>query len=251
MKILIIGGTGLIGSKVADKLRQLGHTVIAGSPSTGINSLTGEGIADAMTGTDTVIDLSNSPSFEDGPVMDFFQTSGRNLVAAEIKAGIKHHVVVSIVGVHQMQELGYMRAKLVQEDLIRQSGLPYTIIRSTQFLEFLPALASGAMQGNEAHVSDVTFQPIAAEDVATFVAKFAVLAPVNGITEIGGPERKSLSDFVAIYLKAKGSNETVVTNNRSEYYGGPIPHDALVPHGEVKLGTINFDQWFSSQHAKA
>lgn len=251
MKIVIIGGTGLIGTKVAGKLQKLGHTVIAGSPSTGINSLTGEGIDEAMVGTDIVIDLSNSPSFEDGAVMDFFQTSGHNLMAAEKKAGIKHHVALSIVGVDQMQNVGYMRAKKVQEDLIRQSGLPYTIIHSTQFMEFLPALVSGSIQENEAHVSDVAFQPIAAEDVASFVAEFALKNPANGILQIGGPERRTLSEFVAIYLKATGGTETVVTNQNNEYYGGHIPNDALVPHGEAKLGIINFEKWFSFQHVKS
>lgn len=251
MKIVIIGGTGLVGTKVADKLRKLGNNVIAGSPSTGINSLTGEGIDEAMVGTDIVIDLSNSPSFEDKAVMDFFQTSGHNLMAAEKKAGIKHHVALSIVGVDQMQNVGYMRAKKAQEDLIRQSGLPYTIIHSTQFMEFLPALASGSIQGNEAHVSDVAFQPIAAEDVASFVAEFALLKPANSIRQIGGPERHTLSEFVAIYLKENGNTETVVVNHNDEYYGGRIPNDALVPHGEAKLGAINFEQWFSSQHVKS
>lgn len=251
MKIVIIGGTGLVGTKVADKLRKLGHTVIAGSPSTGINSLTGEGIDEAMVATDIVIDLSNSPSFEDGPVMDFFQISGHNLMTAEKKAGVKHHVALSIVGVDQMQNVGYMRAKKVQEDLVRQSGLPYTIIHSTQFMEFLPALTGGSIQGNEAHVSDVKFQPIAAEDVASFVTEFALQKPVNGIRQIGGPERHTLSEFVAIYLKATGGAQTVVANQNNEYYGGRIPNDALVPHGEAKLGAINFEQWLSSQHVKS
>jgi uncharacterized protein YbjT (DUF2867 family) len=251
MKIVIIGGTGLVGSKVAGKLRELGHTVIAGSPSTGINSLTGEGIAEAMTGTDIVIDLSNSPSFEDGPVMEFFETSGRNLMAAEIKAGVKHHVALSIIGVDNMPNLGYMRAKKAQEDLVRKSGLPFTIIRSSQFLEFIPALASGSIQGNEAHVSRVEFQPIAAENVASFVAEFALKQPTNSTPEIAGPECHTLTEFVATYLKATGSNVNVVANSRDEYYGGQIPNNALVPQGEAKIGAINFNQWFSSQAVKA
>ena len=251
MKIVIIGGTGLVGTKVADKLRKLGHTVVAGSPSTGLNSLTGEGLDEAMAGTDIVIDLSNSPSFEDGPVMDFFQTSGRNLMAAETKAGIKHHLILSIVGVDRMQNVGYMRAKVAQESLVKQSGLPYTIIHSTQFLEFVPALANGSIQGNEAHVSDVAFQPIAAEDVATFVAEFALQKPANGIVVIAGPERKTLSEFAAIYLKETGSTATVVTNHDDIYYGGKIPNDALVPQGEANLGAINFEKWISSQQVKS
>ena len=183
--------------------------------------------------------------------MDFFQTSGHNLVAAEKKAGIKHHLILSIVGVDRMPNVGYMRAKKVQEDIVRQSGLPYTIIHSTQFIEFIPALASGSIQGNEAHVSDVAFQPIAAEDVASFVAEFACSAPANGIRVIAGPERHTLSEFVATYLRETSSNATVITNHDDIYYGGHIPGDALVPHGEAKLGTINFEQWFSSQQVKS
>lgn len=247
MKIVIIGGTGLIGTKVAGKLRQLGHSVIAGSPSTGLNSITGEGLAEAMNGTDIVIDLSNSPSFEDAPVLDFFETSGRNLMAAETNAGVKHHLAVSIVGVDRMQELGYMRAKLAQEKLIRQSGLPYTIIRSTQFLEFIPALVGAATKNNEVHVSDVGFQPISAEDVASFVTELALSAPANGIVEVAGPKRHSLGEFFAAYLREKDSTKHVITNNKSEYFGGPVPHDGLVPQGNAKLGDTDLQQWLSTQ----
>ncbi len=247
MKIVIIGGTGLIGTKVAGKLRQLGHTVIAGSPSTGINSITGEGLAEAMSGTDVVIDLSNSPSFEDGPVLQFFETSGRNLMAAETNAGVKHHLAVSIVGVDRMQDLGYMRAKKAQEDLIRQSGIPYTIIRSTQFLEFLPAIAATATQGNDVHISNVSFQPIAAEDVASFVTEFAISAPANGILEIAGPERHTQTEFVAAYLKEKDGSKNVIANTNSEYFGGPIPNDGLVPQGDAKLGSLHLTQWLAAQ----
>ncbi|HWW43312.1 SDR family oxidoreductase [Pedobacter sp.] len=247
MKIVIIGGTGLIGTKVAGKLRQLGHSVIAGSPSTGLNSITGEGLAEAMNETDTVIDLSNSPSFEDGAVMEFFETSGRNLMAAETNAGVKHHLAVSIVGVDRMQDLGYMRAKMAQENLIIQSKLPYTIIRSTQFLEFIPALVGGATKDNEVHVSDVEFQPIAAEDVASFVTELALSSPANGIVEIAGPERHSLSEFFAAYLRKKDSSKQVITNKKSEYFGGPVPHDGLVPQGEAKLGGTDLTQWLSAE----
>lgn len=245
MKIVIIGGTGLIGTKVAAKLRLQGHTVIAGSPSTGINSITGEGLADAIDGTEIVIDLSNSPSFEDGPVLEFFETSGRNLMAAEINAGVKHHLAVSIVGVERMQDLGYMRAKMAQENLIRESGIPYTIIRSTQFLEFIPALAAGGTVGNEVHISDVAFQPIAAEDVASFVADLSLSAPNNGVVEIAGPERHPQSEFVAAYLKEKDNTKTVITNQKDEYFGGPIPNTGLVPQGAAKLGSIDLKQWLS------
>ena len=188
MKIVVIGGTGLIGTKVVSQLRQFGHQVIAASPNTGINTITGEGLAEAMNNTDVVIDLANSPSFEDKAVLEFFQTSGRNLLAAEINAGVKHHVALSIVGVDIMQNIGYMRAKLVQEDLIKKAGIPYTIIRSTQFLEFLAGIANQATDGNEIHLSDVLFQPIAADDVASFVAKYALATPANGIVESSKPK---------------------------------------------------------------
>lgn len=243
MKIVIIGGTGLIGTKVAEKLRQLGHTVIAGSPSTGINSITGEGLAEALKGTDIVIDLSNSPSFEDAAVMEFFETSGRNLMAAETNAGVKHHVAVSIVGVDRMTELGYMRAKVAQENQITRASVPYTIIRSTQFLEFIPSLAGAATKGNEVHVSDVEFQPIAAEDVATFVSEIALSEPTNGIVEIAGPERHAESEFIAAYLRERDGDKIVITNKNSEYFGGPIPHDGLVPLGDARQGKIGFKQW--------
>src|SRR5688572_16287357 len=177
MKIVVIGGTGLIGTKVVAQLRQRGHQVIAASPATGINTITGEGLAEAMNDTDIVIDLANSPSFEDNAVMEFFQTSGRNLLAAELNAGVKHHIALSIVGVDIMQNIGYMRAKKAQEELILQSGVPYTIIRSTQFFEFLAGIANQATDGNEVHLSNVKFQPIAAEDVAAFVTKYALAEP--------------------------------------------------------------------------
>src|SRR3954471_6584625 len=199
MKIVVIGGTGLIGTKVVAKLRKQAHQVIAASPATGINTLTGEGLTEAMDNTDIVIDLANSPSFEDKAVMEFFQTAGKNLMAAEINAGVKHHVALSIVGVDIMQNIGYMRAKKAQEDLIKQSGVPYTIVRSTQFLEFLKGIANQATVGNEVHLSDVKFQPIAADDVASFVAHYALAAPVNGRVEIAGPERFDMYEIVAQY----------------------------------------------------
>ena len=247
MKIVVIGGSGLIGTKVVSKLRQKGHQVIAASPATGINTITGEGLAEAMKDTDVVIDLANSPSFEDKAVMEFFQTAGRNLLAAEINAGVKHHVALSIVGVDDMQNIGYMRAKKVQEDLIKQSGVPYTIIRSTQFLEFLKGIADQATQGNEVHLSDVKFQPIASDDVAASVAKHALAAPINGRTEIAGPERFDMYEIVARYLQHSNDPRKVVANGRPEYFGGEISHTALVPAGEAELGAINFEQWWSKQ----
>lgn len=251
MKIVVIGGSGLIGTKVVNQLRQKGHEVIAASPATGINTITGEGLAETMKGTDIVIDLANSPSFEDKAVLEFFQTSGRNLLAAEINAGVKHHLALSIVGVDIMQNLGYMRAKKAQEDLIKQSGVPYTIIRSTQFLEFLPGIANLATDGNEVHLSDVTFQPIASDDVAAFVAKYALAAPINGKVEIAGPERFKMYEVVERYLQHLNDPRKVVPNGRPEYFGGEIPHTALVPAGEAELGPINFEKWWDKQLQKA
>jgi len=204
-----------------------------------------------MKSTDIVIDLANSPSFEDKAVLEFFQTSGRNLLAAEINAGIKHHLALSIVGVDIMQNVGYMRAKKAQEDLIKQSGVPYTIIRSTQFLEFLKGIADQATQGNEVHLSDVQFQPIASDDVAAFVAKYALAAPINGKVEIAGPERFEMYEIVARYLQHSDDPRKVVANGRPEYFGGGITHTSLVPAGEAELGTINFEKWWDKQLQKA
>lgn len=251
MKILVIGGSGLIGTKVVALLRQKGHQVIAASPSTGINTITGEGLAEATKDTDVVIDLANSPSFEDNAVMEFFQTAGRNLLGAEISAGVKHHVALSIVGVDIMQNIGYMRAKMAQEDIIRQSGVPYTIIRSTQFLEFIGGIANQATKGNEVHLSDVKFQPIASDDVAAFVAKYALAAPTNGIVEIAGPERFDMYDVAARYLKYINDPRTVVPNDQPAYYGGAVPRTALVPAGHAELGTVSFGKWLSTQLQKA
>jgi uncharacterized protein YbjT (DUF2867 family) len=250
MKIVVIGGSGLIGTKVVANLRQKGHQVIAASPATGINTITGEGLAEAMKDTEVVIDLANSPSFEDKAVLEFFQTSGHNLLGAEVSAGVKHHVALSIVGVDIMQNVGYMRAKKVQEDLIKQSGVPYTIIRSTQFLEFLAGIANLATIGNEVHLSDVKLQPIASDDVASFVAKYALAAPVNSKVEIAGPERFEMYEVVERYLQHLNDPRKVVPNGRPEYFGGEISHTALVPSGQAELGAINFEKWFSNQLQK-
>ena len=251
MKIVVIGGTGLIGSKVVAKLRQQGHQVIAASPDTGINTITGVGLAEAMNGTDVVVDLANSPSFEDQAVMEFFQTAGRNLLGAEINAGVKHHVALSIVGTDLMQNVGYMRAKKVQEDLIKKSGVPYTIVRSPQFFEFLKGIADQATNGNEVHLSDVRFQPIAAEDVASFVAKYALEAPINGTTGIAGPERFALYEIVARYLRHTNDQRKVLSDGKPSYYGGEISHTALVPAGKAEFGAIDFEEWWSKQLQKA
>ncbi|GGA94891.1 SDR family oxidoreductase [Puia dinghuensis] len=247
MKIVVIGGSGLIGTKVVAKLRARGHQVIAASPNTGINTITGEGLAEALTNTSVVIDLANSPSWEDKAVMEFFQTAGRNLLAAEINAGVKHHVALSIVGVLLMQDSGYMRAKKAQEDLIMQSGVPYTIIRSTQFMEFIKGIADQAAEGNVVHISDVQFQPIAAEDVATFVAEAALEPPIDGIKEIAGPGRFTMPEVVTRYLQSTNDPRKVVPNSHAQYYGAQITTTSLVPAGQARLGAINLETWLAGQ----
>lgn len=246
MKVVVIGGTGLIGSKVVAQLRQQGHQVIAASPATGINTYTGEGLAEALTNTEVVVDLANSPSFEDKAVMDFFQTAGRNLLAAEINAGVKHHVALSIVGVSDMQNIGYMRAKLVQENLIRESGVPYTIVRSTQFMEFLAGIAAEATKDNAVHLSAVKFQPIASTNVAGFVTNAVLGKPLNGIIEIAGPERFAMYEVVARYLQYVNDPRPVIPNGASHYFGGDITDGSLVPAGEAKLGDIYFEKWLTT-----
>ena len=217
MKIVVVGGTGRIGSKVVGLLRQRGQEVLAASPDTGVNALTGEGLAEALAGAQVVVDVSNSPSFENAAVMKFFQTSGRNLLTAEAAAGVGHHVAVSIVGTDRSDN-GYFRAKVAQEKLIGSSGIPYTIIRSTQYLEFLGGIAASSTDGNIVRLSPGLFQPIAADDVAAIVAEVALAAPRNGIVEIAGPERAPFNEFVARYLKAVGDPRKVVSDPEARYF---------------------------------
>ncbi|SEO07351.1 Uncharacterized conserved protein YbjT, contains NAD(P)-binding and DUF2867 domains [Rhodospirillales bacterium URHD0017] len=243
MKILVIGGTGLIGSKTVAILRQAGHEVVAASPKSGVNTITGEGLAAAVAGAGVVIDLANSPSFEDKAVLDFFQASGRNLLAAEAAAGVRHHVALSIVGTDRTPDNGYFRAKVAQEKLIEASGIPYTIIRSTQFLEFLKGIADEGTHGGKVAISPGLFQPIAADDVAAAVADVALAAPRNGIVEIAGPERAPFNEIVARYLKAVGDPREVVRDPEARYFGGRVEERSLVPLGEARLGRIGFDDW--------
>ena len=251
MKIVVIGGTGLIGSKTVGILRQGGHEVVAASPNTGVNTITGEGLKEAMAGAQVVIDLANSPSFEDKAVLEFFETTGRNLFAAEAAAGVRHHVALSIVGTDRTPDNGYFRAKVAQEKLIETSGIPYTIIRSTQFLEFLGAIAASSADGNMVKLSPGLFQPIAADDVAAIVADVALAAPRNGIVEIAGPERAPFNEIVARYLKAVGEPRDVVSDPEARYYGGRVEEQSLVPLGDARLGTIGLAEWLRRQPAKA
>jgi len=251
MKIVVIGGTGLIGSKVVEKLKRQGHEAIAAAPNTGVNTVTGEGLKEAMVGAQVVIDLANSPSFEDKAVLEFFETSGRNLLAAEAAAGVRHHVALSIVGIDRSPDIGYFRAKAAQEKLIEASGIPYTVIRSTQFLEFLGSIAAASTDGNIVRLSPGLFQPIAADDVAVNVADVALAVPRNGIVEIAGPERAPFNEIVARYLKATGDPRMVVRDPEARYWGGRIKELSLVPLGEARLGHIGFDDWIRRSQAAA
>src|SRR6202047_4135929 len=250
MKIVVIGGSGLIGTKLVNNLRQRGHGVVAASPSSGVNTITGEGLAEALEGAQVVVDVANSPSWEDKAVLDFFETSGRNLLAAEVAAGVRHHVALSIVGTDRSDN-GYFRAKVAQEKLIETSGIPYTIIRSTQFMEFLGGIVASSTDGNVVRLSPGLFQPIAADDVAAIVADVALAAPRNAIVEIAGPERAPFNEFVARYLKAVGDSREVVSDPEAGYWGGRVEEHDLVPLGEARLGRIGFDEWLRRSKAAA
>jgi len=250
MKIVVIGGTGLIGSKVVARLKQKRHDALAAAPNTGVNTITGDGLKDAMAGAQVVVDLANSPSFEDKAVLEFFETSERNLLPAEAAAGVRHHVALSIVGIDRSDN-GYFRAKVAQEKLIKTSGTPYTIIRSTQFLEFLRGIVASSADGNIMRVSPGLFQPIAADDVGAIVADVALAPPRNGIVEIAGPERAPYNEFVARYLKAIGDLRKVVSDPEARYFGGRVEERSLVPLGEARLGRIGFDEWLRRSQAAA
>lgn len=244
MKIVVIGGTGLIGSKVVARLRQRGHEAIAASPASGINTLTGEGLDAALAGTDIVIDLANSPSFEDQAVLAFFQSAGRNLAAAETKAGVKHHVALSVVGTDRLTDSGYMRAKVVQEKLIRESGIPYTIIHSTQFFEFLSGIVKAAAKGSQVHVSPALIQPIASDDVADAVTDYALAKPVNGMVEIAGPDAFGLSALVERFLALTHDPHEVFTDVNAPYFGAILQKESLLPGAGARIGAVNFQAWF-------
>jgi uncharacterized protein YbjT (DUF2867 family) len=248
MKIVVIGGTGLIGSKTVAILRERGHEVVAAAPKSGINTITGEGVKEAVAGAQVVIDLANSPSFEDEAVLEFFETSGRHLLPAEAAAGVRHHVALSIVGTDRSPDIGYFRAKIAQEKLIESSGIPYTIIRSTQFLEFLGGIAASSA-GNIVRISPGLFQPIAADDVASIVAEVALAPPRNGIVEIAGPERAPFNEIVARYLKAVADPRQVVSDTEARYFGGRVEERSLVPLGEARLGRIGLDEWLRRSQA--
>ncbi|MGF6431224.1 SDR family oxidoreductase [Bradyrhizobium elkanii] len=250
MKIVVIGGTGLIGSKTVAILRQGGHDVLAASPKMGVNTITGEGLNEAMAGTQVVVDLANSPSFEDKAVLEFFETSGRNLLAAEAAANVGHHVALSIVAIDRTDN-GYFRAKVAQEKLIETSSIPYTIVRATQFMEFIGGIADSSADGNKVRLPPILFQPIASDDVAAMVADAALAPPRNGIVEIAGPERAPLNEIIARYLKTVGDLREVVSDFEARYWGGRVEEHSLVPLGEARLGRIGLDEWIRRSQAAA
>lgn len=246
MKILVIGGTGLIGKEVCKKLESAGNEVIVGAPSWGVDILTGKGLTEALEGTDIVIDLSNSKSPDGETALNFFHTAGKNLVAAEKVANVKHHLILSIVGTPLGQHIGYLQAKKQQEDIIAESGIPYTIIRSTQFHEHVSTIIAVQCEGTEVHVSTLDYQPIAAADVVSYVVKFALEKPKNGIVEIAGPDRGPMNEFVKRYLEEKGEDKVVVSNDEDKYMFFVIPRSLLVPAGDFYPGEIRFDDWKKS-----
>ncbi len=240
MKIVIIGGSGLIGSKTTSRLRQLGHEVIAASPDSGVNTITGQGLTEALNGAQVVVDVANSPSFEDNAVLEFFETSGRNLLAAGIAAGVKHHVALSVVGTARLQESGYFRAKQAQENLIRKSGIPYTIVHSTQFFEFLGSIVASSAKGEEIHLSPAEIQPITSDDVASAMVDVTLGSPANGIVEIAGPETFSLADLAQQYLLKVQDPRKIKADAQARYFGAILQSKTLVPTGIARLGQTTF-----------
>ncbi len=250
MKIVVIGGSGLIGKKLANNLRQLGHEVVAASPRSGVNTITGEGLAEALTGAQVVVDVANSPSFEDEPVLEFFETSGRNLLAAETVAGVGHHVALSVVNADRLPDSGYMRAKAAQEKLIKDSKIPYTILRATQFFEFLSGIAESSTDGETVRLSPALVQPIASDDVAAALTDITVGAPLNGTIEVAGPEKFRLDQLVQRFLIANNDTRKVITDIHARYFGIELNDRSLNPGDNPRIGSTNFDRWLDRQ-AKA
>jgi len=247
MKIVVIGGTGLIGSKVVSMLSDRGYQAVPASPNSGVNTLTGEGLAEVLAGASVVVDVSNSPSFEDAAVMEFFKTSTENLISYEAAEGVGHHVALSIVGTDRLPDSGYMRAKVVQEKLIKASLIPYSIVRATQFFEFVNRIADSATEGNTVRLPPVRFQPMAAEDVASAVARVAMESPLNGIVEIAGPEQFGFDELVRLGLSARNDPREVIADPHARYFGTELSEHSLVPGNDALLGKIRFEDWLASQ----
>jgi uncharacterized protein YbjT (DUF2867 family) len=243
MKIIVIGGSGLIGTKLIARLQASGHEAVSASPSSGVNTLTGEGLAEALQGAQVVVDVTNSPSFEEKAVLAFFQTSTRNLLAAETAAGVQHHVALSVVGTDRPPSNGYFRAKLAQEALIKAGGIPYSILRATQFFEFVPAIAQSAGDGQTIRLPSAAFQPIAAEDVAASLCDVALGGPVNGMVEVAGPERRPMADFVSQFLEAKKDSRRVIADAQAHYFGEAITDRSLTPVEGARIGAMRFADW--------
>ena len=251
MKIVIIGGTGLIGSKLVTRLREHGHEAVPAAPDTGVNTLTGEGLDDVLAGAEVVVDVSNSPAFDDEAVMEFFRTSTGNILAAEAKAGVGHHVALSVVGSERLPASGYMRAKLAQEELIRESGVPYSIVHATQFFEFVPRIADSFTVGSEVRVPPVLFQPMAADDVVKAVGRVAVGKPLNGMVEVGGPEQFRFDEIIRKALAARQDPRTVVADAGSEYFGAVLDERSLVPGDGAQKGEVTLADYVSRKAAAA
>lgn len=250
MKIVVIGGTGLIGSNVVNRLRQHGHDTVAASPGTGVNTITGEGLAAALKGAQVVVDVSNSPSFEDRAVMEFFETSGRNLLAAEAEAGVEHHVALSVVGTDRLPDSGYFRAKVTQENLIKASKIPYTILRATQFFEFVEGIVKSGAEGDKIRLSPALVQPIASDDVSVALADLAVGAPVNGMVEVGGPDRFPLDELARKFLVSRADQREVIADVHARYFGSELNDRSLVTADNARLGPTRFQNWLSRAAAQ-
>jgi uncharacterized protein YbjT (DUF2867 family) len=250
MKIVVIGGTGLIGSKLINKLRKDGHEAVAASPNTGVNSITGEGLAEALKGASVVVDVTNSPSWEDAAVLKFFETSTRTLLTYEAAAGVGHHVAVSVVASERLLESGFFRAKIAQEKLIEESSVPYTIVRATQFFEFVKSIADISVEGDKVHLAPVLFQPMAADDVATGVGRIVVGPPANGIVEIAGPEQFRLDELVRRRLATLKDSREVVTDPNARYSGAKVSEKTLLPGNDARLGETRFEVWLTQSAAQ-
>src|SRR5437762_7703441 len=244
-KIVVIGGSGLIGAKLVKNLRQQGHEVLPASPSSGVNTITGEGLAEALEGAHVVVDVANSPSFEDKAVLDFFETSGRNLLAAEAAAGVGHHIALSVVGTDRLLASGYFRAKMAQENLIKASAIPYTIVRATQFFEFVGAIAQSATDGQTVRLPPALMQPIVSDDVAAALAEIAVAEPLNGTVELAGPEPIQMDELVRRYLSANRHARKVTTDVHAGYFGTAVNDQSLIPGDHPRLGPTRFEDWLS------
>jgi uncharacterized protein YbjT (DUF2867 family) len=246
MKIVVIGGSGLIGNRVVDRLQKAGHEVVAASPRSGVNAVTGEGLANALAGASVVVDVSNSPFWEEAAVREFFEKSTGNLLQAEAAAGVRHHVALSVVGAERLTDSGYMKAKVVQESLIKPSKIPYTILRATQFMEFVEGIAASFTIGNVARVPTAGIQPVAADDVAAMLADIAVEQPVNGTLELAGPEPYALDDLVRQFFQTTGVSKQVVTDDDSRYFGERLKRGTLLPGDGARLGSVRLSEWMSS-----